>query len=96
MEYPEKIKQVLTDASSGQYDKSIQAIRTLLYNEGISPIDLVRQMHREILGLDISESMKMNLLDRTAEAEFRIAEGANGEVQLTALLAHIRTEQKDQ
>jgi DNA polymerase III delta prime subunit len=29
----------------------------------------------------------MNVLERTAEAEFRISEGADGEIQLAALLA---------
>lgn len=93
---PEKVKEVLTDAYSGHYDKSIDTIRGLLYHDGVSPIDLVRQIHREILGLDLAELNKMNMLDRTAEAEFRIAEGASGEVQLTALLAHVRMEQKEQ
>ena len=36
----------------------------------------------------------MVLLEKAAEAEFRIAEGASGEVQLTALLAHVGLEQE--
>ena len=31
----------------------------------------------------------MSILEQIAEAEFRIGEGANGEIQLAALLAHI-------
>jgi len=93
---PGRIKGLLSDALSNQYDNAISTLRTMMYQDGISPIDLVRQIHREILNLDIDASSKMRLLERTAEAEFRIAEGASGEVQLSALLAHIHPEQNEQ
>ena len=39
--------------------------------------------------MEIEPETKRSSLERTAETEFRIAEGANGEVQLSALLAFI-------
>ena len=56
---------------------------------GVAPLDLTRQIHREIHGLEVSIIKKQSILEKTAEIEFRVAEGADGEVQLAALLAHI-------
>ena len=86
---PERIKEMLTNAGTGKYDDSLTLLRNLIYMDGVSPVDLVRQMHREILGLEITEDKRIAILERAAETEFRISEGANGEVQISALLAHI-------
>ena len=89
---PTAVKEMLGLALDGKYDDSLSTLKSLLYHLGVSPLDLTRQVHREVLDLEISQEKKMALLDRAAEAEFRIAEGASGEVQLAALLAHVGLE----
>jgi replication factor C small subunit len=86
---PVRIKEMLDNASAGKYDDSLSTLRDLIYRDGVSPVDLVRQMHREILGLEITEDKRIAILERAAETEFRVSEGANGEVQISALLAHV-------
>jgi len=86
---PETIKIMLTDAREQRHLESLESLRKLIYNEGVSPVDLVKQIHREIQILDLSHSQQMSVLEQIAEVEFRIGEGANGEIQLAALLAHI-------
>ena len=86
---PEKIRGLLSTAISGNFDESLGILKTLLLQDGVSPLDLIRQIHREIHSLELVDQDKRKTLERTAEAEFRIAEGADGEVQLAALLAHI-------
>ena len=80
---------MITDARSGRYIDALRALRSLIYHEGVSPVDLVRQMHREIQSLSLPNQLQMDILEKIAEAEFRIGEGSNGEIQLTALLAHV-------
>lgn len=87
---PERIKQMLTDAQEGRYNQSLETLRELIYQQGVSPVDLVRQLHRQLLAIEIEDEKRMMLLERSAEIEFRISEGASGEVQLAALLANIR------
>jgi len=88
---PKAIKEML-DSVGENYEESLEKLRALIYQQGVSPVDLARQLHREVLKLNISENRKMAILERTAEAEFRIGEGASGEIQLSALLAHIGLE----
>jgi replication factor C small subunit len=86
---PGKIKEMMESAVGGRYGDSLQILEDLIYRQGVSPVDLVKQMHREVLKSDFADDRKMSILGQTAETEFRISEGASGEVQLAALLAFI-------
>lgn len=86
---PKAVRNLLKISSEGNYEEAIDSMKTLIYENGVSPIDLVRQIHRELVGLGMSKNKTMSTLEKTAETEFRIAEGSSGEVQLTALLAYI-------
>lgn len=88
---PKAIREML-DSADANYEDSLEKLRVLIYQQGVSPVDLARQLHREVLKLDMAEDQKMLILERAAEVEFRIGEGASGEVQLSALLAHIGLE----
>lgn len=63
----------------------------MIYQQGVSPVDLVKQMHREVDSLGLESHKRMDILEHTAEIEFRVGEGANGEIQLASLLARIGT-----
>ena len=84
---PGRIKEMMDSAIAGRYGDSLQTLENLIYHQGVSPVDLVKQIHREILKSNLAEDRMMSILEKTAEAEFRISEGASGEVQLAALLA---------
>jgi replication factor C small subunit len=86
---PETVRSMIIDARNDKYLDALKALRSLIYHEGVSPVDLVKQVHREIQDLGLSNQLQMDILEQLAEVEFRIGEGADGEIQLTALLAHI-------
>lgn len=88
---PASIRAMLNAARDGKFGEALDVMRGLVYREGVSPLDLVRQVHRGILELDMPRERVLGILERTAEAEFRVSEGADGEVQISALLAHIGT-----
>ncbi len=93
---PKAIRNMLDLAREGDYEASLESLRSLVYQQGVSPVDLVRQMHREMLRMKISESDKMAILEKAAEVEFRVGEGASGEIQISALLAHFGLEHGQQ
>ena len=62
-------------------------LRQLMFNYGLSGVDVVRQIHREIFALPVPEDIKLQLADLVGEAEYRIVEGSNDEIQLNSLLA---------
>ena len=83
---PADIKKMLLTAMGGNFVDARQQLRTMLFRYGISGRDIVKQIHNEIFKLPYPDTIKRRLLDRTGEADFRIVEGADEEIQLVAML----------
>jgi replication factor C small subunit len=87
---PEEIRDLLKTALDGQFLSALQQIETLLNIYGLSGIDIIEQIHREIIKLDtISEAQKIKLIEDTGDINFRLIEGADEKIQLNALMAKI-------
>lgn len=85
----ERIKKVLQTAIQGQLEFSIKLINDLTEEYGLSGINIIKNIHREIYDLNISEELKIELSKLLAEFEYRISQGATEEIQIKALLANI-------
>jgi len=55
----------------------------------LSGINIIKNIHREIYDLQISEDLKIELSKLLAESEYRLSQGGTEEIQLQALLANI-------
>jgi len=60
-------------------------LTTFFLSKGLSGEDVVVQLHRAMLGMDIPNAEKVRLIDRIGEIDFRMTEGANERIQLEAL-----------
>ena len=72
----------------GKFIESRKIIREILNKYGVAGSDLLRQIHMLIFNLNISEKLKIKLAGIIGEIDFRLVEGAQEEIQLSALLAH--------
>jgi replication factor C small subunit len=88
---PKEIREMVNLALQGKFMQAREKLRTLLVTYGLSGEDIIKQIHRELTfsELQISEELRVLLLDYIGETEFRIIEGADDEIQLTALLAKL-------
>ncbi|TFF87046.1 replication factor C small subunit [Candidatus Thorarchaeota archaeon] len=86
---PKLVREMLDRALAGDHVSATEILEDLMYSSGVSPVDLVRQIHRELKRIQLAPERLVEVLERNAEAEFRVSEGANGEVQITALLAYL-------
>jgi len=86
---PDKIKIILQNALEGQLQLSIKLLNELIKDYGISGRNIIRDIHREIYDLQISENLKIELSKLLAEFEYRLSQGGTEEIQLLALLAKI-------
>jgi len=84
---PHDIKDLLLLALEGNFSEARKRLYNLLVMQGLSGEDIVRGIHRQIFSLDITEEKKLDLLEKTGEAEFRLNQGGSEEIQLGALLA---------
>lgn len=88
---PKEVREMINSALSGKFNEARAKLRELLVNYGLSGEDVVKQVHREITGgeLQIPEELRVLLADYIGEVEFRIMEGADDEIQLSAMLARL-------
>ena len=84
---PEEIESMVTDALAGDFTRARSTLDTLLTDVGMAGGDVIDQLHRSVWEFDLEEREAVRLLERIGEADYRIAEGANEQVQLEALLA---------
>lgn len=84
---PDDVKELLEVALSGNFLKARDLLDELLITYGLSGEDVVRQVHRMIFDLAIPDDLKVELVDRVGEADFRLVEGANERIQVETLLA---------
>ena len=88
---PKEVREMINLALSGKFNEARAKLRELLVNYGLSGEDVVKQVHREITGgeLQMPEELRVLLADYIGEVEFRIMEGADDEIQLSAMLARL-------
>jgi len=85
---PEEIRDFINTALSGDFVAARSRLDDLLLSKGLSGEDVVVQIHRAMLDLDMPDQEKARLIDRIGEIDFRMTEGANERIQLEALLAY--------
>ena len=84
---PDDVKRMVEFAVKGKFIDARKMLQDMLLKHGLSGGDVIREIHKQIYSLDISEETKMKLVERTGEYEFRISEGGSDLIQLEALLA---------
>nr|WP_236610560.1 replication factor C small subunit [Methanocaldococcus villosus] len=84
---PEEVKEMMNLALEGNFEKARDLLYKLMVEWGMSGEDILNQMFREINNLNIPEKKKVELAEAIGETDFRIVEGANERIQLSALLA---------
>ena len=87
---PEQVKEMIQLALGGKFLDARTKLDELMYEYGMSGEDIVKQLYRETMSLEekeLSEKIKVELVNIIGEYDFRIVEGANERIQLEALLA---------
>jgi len=87
--HPKEVQEMLRTALQGNFIEAREKLRKILIEYGVAGSDLIRQVHAEIFRFNIPEHLKAELVDKIGEADYRISEGANDEVQFSALLAKL-------
>ncbi len=91
---PEEIESMVADALDGDFSKARATLDTLLTETGIAGGDVIDQLHRSVWEFDLTDREAVRLLERIGEADYRITEGANEQVQLEALLASLALDEQ--
>ncbi|ODS36196.1 MAG: Replication factor C small subunit [Candidatus Altiarchaeales archaeon WOR_SM1_86-2] len=86
---PEEVLTILNLSLGGKFLDARNLLDKLMLSYGMSGEDILLQMNREVMNLDVEDRMKVKIIDLIGEANFCLVEGANERIQLEALLARI-------
>ncbi|MCC6028479.1 MAG: replication factor C small subunit [Archaeoglobales archaeon] len=88
---PKEISEIIETALNGNFIEARERLSRLMIEYGMSGEDVISQFFREILSSNINEKLKVVLIDKLGEIDFRLTEGANERIQLDAFLAYVST-----
>ena len=85
---PRQVQMMINKALSGDFIEARKMMYDLIGQYGFSGSEIVRQMLRELLKVPhISDTQKAELADIIGVYDYRLTQGANSDIQLSALLA---------
>ena len=84
---PKEIREILDLALSNKFIEARNKLLDLMLSYGLAGIDVIKQIQKEIIELNIDNKAKMILIEKCGEIEFRMTEGSDEFVQLEALLS---------
>jgi len=84
---PRDIKELVRASINGNLAQALELLDSFLMEQGLSGSDIITQIHRTLLDLDIADQVKVHLINSIGEIDFRLSEGANERIQLEALIA---------
>lgn len=87
--HPKEVRDMLMLALRGEFMKARDALRTLMINYGLSGVDVVKQLHREIFSSEVKlpEELRVLIADKLGDIQYRLVEGGDDEIQLSSFLA---------
>ena len=86
---PKEVQEMIKLALSNKFEKARKMLDTLMIEYGMSGEDVLLQMYKEVINMDIDDRIKVKIVDKIGEYNFRLVEGANERIQLEALLAQL-------
>ncbi len=84
---PKVIKELLCASIEGKLTRALSLLDSLIIEQGLSGTEIVAQIHKALLDLNIDDQLKVQLINGIGEIDFRLSEGANERIQLEALVA---------
>lgn len=89
---PQDIFNMIDACLEGDFLKARGFMSKLLFDQGLSGEDIINQIYKKIINYPeekININKKIEIIDRVAEINYRLVQGANDRIQLEALLSQI-------
>jgi len=86
---PKEVNEVLSLAAAGKVIDARKKLLSLMLDYGLSGIDVIKQIQKEIWNLKLEDRKKVELVDKCGDIEFRMVEGSDEYVQLESFLAFV-------
>jgi replication factor C small subunit len=85
---PKQVQMMVNKALNGDFMEARKMMYDLIGSFGFSGVEIIKQIQRELMKMSyITPEQKAELTNLIAEYDYRLTQGANSDIQLSALLA---------
>lgn len=84
---PKEIRMILELAIKNKFVEARTMLLDTMLQYGLSGVDMIKQIQKEVMNLELPDRSKMQLIAYCGEIEFRMTEGSDEFLQLEALLS---------
>ena len=84
---PKEVKNILSFCIQKDFLKAKNELLKTMLENGLSGLDMIKQIQKEIWGLDIDDKKKLSMTKECGEVEFRMVEGSDEFIQLESLIS---------
>ena len=74
-----------------EFTTAFHTVQTLRIDKGMALPDLLTGMHDLVMSLELPPHARVYILDQMAQIEYRLSTNASERIQLSALLASVKT-----
>ena len=86
---PKELNELLSFAIQANFYEAKRVLLDIMLKTGLSGNDIIKQIQKEVLKLEIDKMKILKITDKCGETEFRLNEGSDQYIQLNALLAYM-------
>ena len=86
---PKELNELLSFAIQANFYEAKRVLLDIMLKTGLSGNDIIKQIQKEVLKLEIDKMKILKIIDKCGETEFRLNEGSDQYIQLNALLAYM-------
>ncbi|MEM2940506.1 MAG: replication factor C small subunit [Thermoproteota archaeon] len=90
--HPKEIREMINEALKGDFILAKKRLSKLLYDDGLSANDVLREMNTELMSAEMDEKKRLQVVNALGEANFRVSMGADAEIQISTVLAALATD----
>jgi len=83
----EDIKAIIENSLGGNFTKAKEMLLEIMLIQSLQGIDIIKSIMKIIPDLKVDDKLKVRLVEKCGETEFRLVEGSDEFVQLESLLA---------
>lgn len=84
---PEEIKKILDLTVTNKFEEAKAKLLDVMLKYGLSGADVISQVQKAVWEIETDSRKKMKMIEKCGDFEFRLVEGSDEYIQLSALLA---------
>lgn len=83
---PTEINMIYTWLTNEKYNDAFSKILQLKHQRSLTLDDIIKAIHQQVLVTNMSDQMKMFIIERLSQIEYRLAHGSNEKAQIASLV----------